>query len=154
MNETEKGENSNTDTQNHHKNGSLLRPFITSIFKRNNKKTRSRKRQTKRQKEEQERVSTKNNRLIQNIGIGFNIIMVFFFTFSIFYQGHFTKQSLEISDSVMQNGIGVSQTDLRPFLWCSTEIANGIPTLKTFCPTIIYKNYLYLQLFILIIFLV
>jgi hypothetical protein len=103
MNNTPKAPSDNNNTQIYHKISAFFSPSIHSFFERNHKKSRTSHRPTKRQKEEQERVSTKNYRLIQNIGIGVNIIMVGFFAFSVFYQGHFTKQALDRADSANSN---------------------------------------------------
>ena len=70
------------------------------------------------------------------------LTLILYFNFSK-VQNRSTERSLEISDSIMKNGIGVSQTELRPYLmFCLTGRGdNDVPKVGTYTANIYVKNF-------------
>jgi len=78
---------------------------------------------------------------IQTIAIILNLIALGAFVYFGNKQAGQTHYALYISEKTMENTWGISQTDLRPFLWYDDEVINGIPKVGFFNPIIKFKNF-------------
>ena len=98
MNETPETPQKDDYIRNHHKVRMPVIPFKSPKFKRNNKKIGVPDCTNDGQEKKEEGISEKRYRRIQNIGVFVNFFMLIIFIFSVFYQGHFTKQAIDKSD--------------------------------------------------------
>jgi hypothetical protein len=53
----------------------------------------------------------------------------------------YTRKADSISEQTLIMGMGVSQTDLRPYLWYSSDVVNGIPAVGRYAPIVHFKNF-------------